>query len=188
MRAVDTTVPSVFSHGLLNANPYAFLDDAPTEERRARAVNMRGMVPEKLLGEAGRLDPDAISAVREESWPDIRDEHELHDLLYSLVVVPASILDQSRATGWRILLDRLKSHARAHTADPYVIAVERVADHAKLLSATPDLPLLQKALHAWLNILGPQTAASLAAFLVSSICVHRARSHGVPRHHPPRRI
>src|ERR1700734_4021052 len=50
--AVDTTVPSVFSHGLLNANPYAFLDDAPAEERRARAVNMRGMVPDNLLGEA----------------------------------------------------------------------------------------------------------------------------------------
>jgi ATP-dependent Lhr-like helicase len=64
--AVDTTVPSVFSHGLLNANPYAFLDDAPIEERRARAVNMRGMVPDFLLGEAGRLDPDAIRAVREE--------------------------------------------------------------------------------------------------------------------------
>ncbi len=80
--AVDSTVPSVFSHGLLNANPYAFLDDAPIEERRARAVNMRGMVPDQLLGEAGRLDPDAIRAVREESWPDIRDEHELHDLLY----------------------------------------------------------------------------------------------------------
>ena len=82
--AVDSTVPSVFSHGLLNANPYAFLDDAPIEERRARAVNMRGMVPDKLLGEAGRLDPDAIRQVREESWPDIRDEHELHDLLYGL--------------------------------------------------------------------------------------------------------
>src|SRR5258708_8804694 len=57
--AVDSTVPSVFSHGLLNANPYAFLDDAPIEERRARAVNMRGMVPNKLLGEACPLAPDA---------------------------------------------------------------------------------------------------------------------------------
>jgi ATP-dependent Lhr-like helicase len=163
--AVDSTVPSVFSHGLLNANPYAFLDDAPLEERRARAVNMRGMVPEKLLGEAGRLDPDAIRAIREEAWPDIRDEHELHDLLYSLVLAPESILDHPRATGWRILLARLMSHARAHIADDCIVAAERAADRANLLSATPDLPLLQKSLHAWLNILGPQTAQSLAAYL-----------------------
>jgi ATP-dependent helicase Lhr and Lhr-like helicase len=175
--AVDTTVPSVFSHGLLNANPYAFLDDAPAEERRARAVNMRGMVPEKLLGEVGRLDPDAIRAVRDESWPDIRDEHELHDLLYSLVLVPASIFDHPRATGWRILLDRLLAssdrlitQSRACIATggegaQYVLAAERKQDHASLLSATPDLPLLQKALHAWLNILGPQTTQSLAGHL-----------------------
>ena len=165
--AVDSTVPSVFSHGLLNANPYAFLDDAPIEERRARAVNMRGMVPDKLLGEAGRLDPDAIRQVREESWPDIRDEHELHDLLYGLVIVPESILDHPRATGWRILLDRLivtvtRTH---HRERAHVLAAERIEDHANLLSATPDLPLLQKALHAWLNILGPQTAQSLAGHL-----------------------
>ena len=53
--AVDSAVPSAFAHELLNANPYAFLDDAPLEERRARAVSMRGMVPDKLLGEAGQL-------------------------------------------------------------------------------------------------------------------------------------
>jgi ATP-dependent Lhr-like helicase len=168
--AVDSTVPSVFSHGLLNANPYAFLDDAPAEERRARAVNMRGMVPEKLLGEAGRLDPDAIRSVREESWPDIRDEHELHDLLYSLVVVPESIFDHPRATGWRILLDRLLTQSRAlmipgANGGGHILATERKDDHASLLTATPDLPLLQKTLHAWLNILGPQTAQSLAEYL-----------------------
>jgi ATP-dependent Lhr-like helicase len=131
---------------------------------------MRGMVPDTLLGEAGRLDPDAIRAVREECWPDIRDEHELHDLLYGLVIVPESILDHPRATGWRILLDRLRSQSRAIImADArnatHILAAERGQDHANLLSATPDLPLLQKALHAWLNILGPQTAASLADHL-----------------------
>ncbi|HZD76292.1 MAG TPA: DEAD/DEAH box helicase, partial [Acidobacteriaceae bacterium] len=163
--AVDSTIPSVFSHGLLNANPYAFLDDAPIEERRARAVNMRGMVPDKLLGEAGRLDPDAIRQVREECWPDIRDEHELHDLLYGLVIVPASILTDPRAIGWRILLDRLTSQSRACIVAQHVLAAERIDDHASLLSATPDLSLLQKSLHAWLNILGPQTAQSLAQHL-----------------------
>ena len=51
---------------MLNAFPYAFLDDAPLEERRARAVSMRGMVPDKMLGEAGRLDPAAIDELRED--------------------------------------------------------------------------------------------------------------------------
>src|SRR5579883_2079457 len=63
--AVDTTIPSHFAHEMLNANPYAYLDDAPLEERRARAVNMRGILPDNLLGEAGRLAPEAIASVRE---------------------------------------------------------------------------------------------------------------------------
>ena len=61
---------------------------------------MRGMVPDKLLGEAGRLDPAAIAELREECWPDVRDEHELHDLLCSLIVVPVEIQAcEARSTG-----------------------------------------------------------------------------------------
>src|SRR5437660_1775720 len=48
--AVDTPVPSQFSHEILNANPYAYVDDAPLEERRARAVEMRRVLPEAVLG------------------------------------------------------------------------------------------------------------------------------------------
>ena len=164
--AVDSTVPSVFSHGLLNANPYAFLDDAPAEERRARAVNMRGMVPDKLLGQVGRLDPEAIRAVREECWPDIRDEHELHDLLYSLVIVPASLLDHPAAGGWRPLFERLTSQQRAQFAPSgFLVAAERSSDLDSLRGSQPDAALLQKALHAWLGILGPQTTLAIASFL-----------------------
>jgi ATP-dependent helicase Lhr and Lhr-like helicase len=90
--AVDTPVPSQFSHEILNANPYAYLDDAPLEERRARAVEMRRMLPESVLEEVGKLDPAAIATVREEAWPDVRDADELHDVLHTLVAVP---LDQS---------------------------------------------------------------------------------------------
>ena len=53
MLAVDTPVPSQFSHEILNANPYAYLDDAPLEERRARAVEMRRVLPESVLEEVG---------------------------------------------------------------------------------------------------------------------------------------
>ncbi len=86
--AVDTPVPSQFSHEILNANPYAYLDDAPLEERRARAVNMRRMLPESVLEEVGGLDPGAIAQVREEAWPDVRDADELHDVLHTLVALP----------------------------------------------------------------------------------------------------
>jgi ATP-dependent Lhr-like helicase len=87
--AVDTPVPSQFSHEILNANPYAYLDDAPLEERRARAVEMRRVLPESVLEEVGKLDPAAIDQVRREAWPDVRDADELHDVLHTLVVVPA---------------------------------------------------------------------------------------------------
>jgi ATP-dependent helicase Lhr and Lhr-like helicase len=87
--AVDTPVPSQFSHEILNANPYAYLDDAPLEERRARAVEMRRVLPEAVLSEVGRLDPAAIAEVCADAWPDVRDAEELHDALLSLVALPA---------------------------------------------------------------------------------------------------
>ena len=91
--AIDTPVPSQFSHEILNANPYAYLDDAPLEERRARAVQMRRVLPEAVLQEVGRLDQTAIARVREEARPDVRDSDELHDVLQTLVAVPEEIGD-----------------------------------------------------------------------------------------------
>ena len=93
--AVETPVPSQFSHEILNANPYAYLDDAPLEERRARAVEMRRMLPEAVLSEIGRLDPAAIAQVREEAWPDVRDADELHDVLQTLVAIPQPEISNS---------------------------------------------------------------------------------------------
>ncbi|MFY9531959.1 MAG: DEAD/DEAH box helicase [Candidatus Acidiferrales bacterium] len=86
--AVDTPVPSQFSHEILNANPFAYLDDAPLEERRARAVEMRRVLPESVISEVGRLDPAAIAEVREEAWPDVRDADELHDALQTFIALP----------------------------------------------------------------------------------------------------
>ena len=82
--AIDTREPSPFCHEILNANPYAFLDDAPLEERRTRAVQMRRtLVPEDAAG-MGALDPAAIAQVADESWPVVRDADELHDALLTL--------------------------------------------------------------------------------------------------------
>jgi len=93
--AVDTPVPSQFSHEILNANPYAYLDDAPLEERRARAVEMRRVLPESVLEEVGKLDPAAIAQVRAEAWPDVRDADELHDVLLTLIALPETTWGQA---------------------------------------------------------------------------------------------
>ena len=85
--AVDTAEPSLFAHEILNANPYAFLDDAPLEERRARAVQMRRTLGPDA-GEIGALDQAAIAEVADESWPLVRDADELHDGLLTLGVMP----------------------------------------------------------------------------------------------------
>src|SRR5207245_8588871 len=90
--AVDTPVSSQFSHEILNANPYAYLDDAPLEERRARAVEMRRVLPESVLEEVGKLDPAAIQQVQEEAWPDVRDADELADTLHTLVALPENFI------------------------------------------------------------------------------------------------
>jgi ATP-dependent Lhr-like helicase len=129
--AVDTPIPSQFSHEILNANPYAYLDDAPLEERRARAVEMRRMLPESVLSEVGRLDPAAIAQVRADAWPDVRDVEELHDALLTFVTIPeldeqdvAAIPElrplrtklQESTRAWRGFLEQLESERRATRA------------------------------------------------------------------------
>jgi len=86
--ARDTVEPSPLSHELLNANPYAFLDDAPLEERRTRAVQMRRGLPPAATDEIGTLDDAAIALATEEVAPTVRDADELHDALLALWLVP----------------------------------------------------------------------------------------------------
>ena len=88
----DTVQPSVFSHQILNAMPYAFLDDAPLEERRARAVPLRRALPEDSR-DLTRLDPEAIRQESENAWPRIRDVDELHDALLTLGVLPTLLFE-----------------------------------------------------------------------------------------------
>ena len=122
------------------------------------------MIPEKLLGEAGRLDPDAIARVREECWPDMRDEHELHDLLYALVIVPASVLERREAKDWPLFVARLQNKERANVANGYLIAAEHTSIFANNELALDEAGL-RKSTSGWANILGPVTATSLASFL-----------------------
>ena len=105
----DTTEPSVLAHEILNGQPFTFLDDAPLEERRSRAVQLRRGLPVEGR-ELGRLDPDAIDRVREEVRPDPRDPDELHDLL--MTVVGMRPVDD-----WRPWFEELVANRRAVTAD-----------------------------------------------------------------------
>ncbi len=85
--AIDTPEPSPFSHEILNSNPYAYLDDAPLEERRARMVQMRRTLPDDSQG-AGALDASAIAQVAAEAWPPTRDPEELHEALCGWSLIP----------------------------------------------------------------------------------------------------
>jgi ATP-dependent Lhr-like helicase len=88
--AIDTPEPSPFSHEILNSNPYAYLDDAPLEERRARMVQMRRTLPADQAENAGALDPAAIAQVASEAWPPMRDAEELHEALCGFSLMPGS--------------------------------------------------------------------------------------------------
>ncbi len=84
--ARETTEPSPFAHEILNSKPYTYLDDAPLEERRARAVSLRRTLPESER-DLGALDVAAIERVVAEAWPDPRDPEEVHDLLLGVVTL-----------------------------------------------------------------------------------------------------
>jgi ATP-dependent Lhr-like helicase len=107
LHAIDTLEPSPMAHEILSGKPYTYLDDAPLEERRTRAVTLRRALPESAR-ELGALDQNAIDRVREEAWPAPRDTEEVHDALLSLVVVPAADL-----APWRGLVDELIASGRA---------------------------------------------------------------------------
>ncbi len=105
--SVDTPAPSPLSHEILRSNPYTFLDDAPLEERRARAVALRRTDPDLAAG-IGALDPAAIAEVTAQSRPDVRDSDELHDALLSLVILP-----EAEAEEWKGLAEELIGAGRA---------------------------------------------------------------------------
>ena len=143
--AVDTPVPSQFAHELLNAMPYAYLDEADLEARRARAVQLRRTLPDAVTEGAGRLDQAAIDNVRDGLWPDLRDEHELHDLLLQLVAMPLSFLHAAAsakphaAQHWPEFFARLAAQGRAHCVQvgecEVWVATERLGDAQSLWPA-----------------------------------------------------
>jgi ATP-dependent Lhr-like helicase len=175
----DTPEPSPLAHEILNARPYAFLDDAPLEERRMQAVYTRRATEPSSAGDLGALDRAAIDRVRDEARPEPRDADELQDALLT-----AGILTKEDGAAIPAeLFDRLIADRRVTFADPLWVAAERLPE---LLAVHPDAtidpivaPPQSRAARAWnrdeaivelvrgrLTLTGPVTAATLARSLL----------------------
>ena len=149
MLARDTPEPSPLSHEILNSAPYAYLDDAPLEERRSRAVQLRRTLDPRDAASLGALDAEAIAAVVQQAFPDVRSADELHDALLTLVLFPA----EEVPTAWSAWLEELRQAGRAVLRDGTWRAAEREGQG------------LLEAVRGWAGIVGPVTAAELAARL-----------------------
>jgi len=106
-RSIDTTEPSPFAHGILNAQVYTFLDDAPLEERRTQAVNTRRASSSRTADEIGVLDVDAIDRVRGEAWPAPENAEEVHEVLLWM-----GFATEVETRPWKAWIDELASAGR----------------------------------------------------------------------------
>src|SRR6478672_8669077 len=129
--ARDLTAPSPFAAEALNARPYAFLDDAPLEERRTQAVMSRRYDVDNA-GDLGRLDPAAIESVREQAWPQARTADEMHEALMGVWAITD---DEARACDWTAWLAGLAGAQRA--------TLLAIGDGSGLWVAAERLPLMQ---------------------------------------------
>jgi len=173
----ELTSPSPLAQEILGAKPYAFLDDAPAEERRTLAVQTRRFMSAEQAAELGQLDPQAIDRVRLEAWPDAGNADELHDALVMLGFVTAA----EAGDGWHDLFELLRADGRATTvgipdAAPVWVSAERAnelllalprataADSLVALDEAqrdPDVAL-RELVRSRLEALGPVTADTLA--------------------------
>jgi len=163
--ARDLPEPSPLAHEVLNSAPWAYLDDAPLEERRSRAVSLRRTLPEKD-GDLGALDPAAIAEVAAQAWPEVRDARDLHDALLCLGLLP----DAEVPDGWREALSQLAGSARAVRRGEHWAAAEQPA------------PELVEVARGWVTCIGPFTQGGLARRLrlpVSEVELAQLESQGV---------
>jgi ATP-dependent Lhr-like helicase len=186
VRAVcrDLTQPSPLALEALSAKPYAFLDDAPLEERRTQAVMARRWADPQSASDLGQLDPQAIAAVRTEAWPDPADAEELHDaLLWLGFVTEAEVQIDPVWTNWLNALAADGRATRIATPNATVWTSAERADEfralwpdARLEPAVASPPnsaaktwtredALVQLLRGRLEGSGPMTATALAASL-----------------------
>jgi len=108
--AREMNEPSPLAQEILTAKPYAFLDDAPAEERRTLAVMNRRYLDAETAADLGKLDQAAIDRVREEAWPQAENHDELHDALMQLGFIT---LAEGERSGWQKLFEQLVDERRA---------------------------------------------------------------------------
>ncbi len=136
LHARDTTEPSPMAHEIINGKPYTFLDDAPLEERRTRAVMLRRSLPREAR-DLGALDADAIERVAEQAWPQPRNADETHEALTALVAVHEQ--DAAEWEGW--LLD-LAARGRAGAIEANGVRLWFAAEqHPAIALLYPDASL-----------------------------------------------
>jgi len=184
--ARDTPEPSPLAHEVLNAKPYAFLDDAPLEERRTQAVITRRGLDVKTAEEFGKLDQAAIDRVKDEAWPDVDSADELHDALLVMGALTAGEGGKGKGErSWRPHFEELVRAGRAGTllGEPQLwIAAERVplfeavfpgvrcepslmAPERDRAKAWAREDALRELVRGRLEAVGPTTAAEVAAAL-----------------------
>ena len=179
----DLTQPSPLALEVLTARPYAFLDDAPLEERRTQAVMSRRWLSPETAADLGRLDAEAIARVRSEAWPDAANAHELHDALAWLGFLTEA--EVQRSSGWSDWLAELAGQKRVARLDAagaaLWITAERLPQFQTFFSVSKlEPPISAPAAYAreWsrddalveilrgrLEGLGPVTEQALAAAL-----------------------
>ncbi len=177
----DTPEPSPLSHEILNAKPYAFLDDAPLEERRTQAVHARRASEPASSQDLGALDAAAIARVRDEERPDPRDADELHDMLIAAGFLSAREADALPPDLFAQLSRSRRAALVSLPAGAIWIASDRLPELAAIhAGVTPDLAGLtvppSRSTRLWtrddaavelvrgrLSMVGPTTAACLAA-------------------------
>jgi ATP-dependent helicase Lhr and Lhr-like helicase len=162
--ARDLPEPSPLASEILNAKPYAFLDDAPLEERRTQAVYTRRAMEPSSADDLGALDPAAIERVRAEAWPEVQNADELQDALLT-----SGFLTEVEGEPWQGYWSELAEAGRAMRVHPtddrpaLWVAAERLAEVNQLSDSGARESALRELFRGRLGILGPVTAAELAA-------------------------
>ena len=158
--ARELTQPSPLALEALSARPYAFLDDAPLEERRTQAVMARRWIDAASAADLGSLDPEAIARVRGEAWPEADTADELCDALSWLVFMTD---DEVRShAAWPGLIDELVSQNRIVRIATQGRPLWATAEHRGLFDSrvAPHEALIEIA-RGRLEGLGPVSAAEL---------------------------
>jgi ATP-dependent Lhr-like helicase len=157
--ARDLTEPSPLALEALNARPYAYLDDAPLEERRTQAVMSRRWLDPTDAADIGKLDPEAIARVREEAWPDAGSAAELHDALMWLTFMTGEECAGNAA--WPTLMQELSAAGRALKVTLDSGVTLWTATERRSLFPPSDASMVD-IVRGRLEGLGPVTAASIA--------------------------